>query len=198
MILAATNVNNIGAAIVRRLTKKVTSLREQYCDCRCEKGDVIPSSLFNDSCNTITFNHLIFDFDKQKLKVYVETNEIDEAVDINIDDTDVDDIESSSNDKCCLLASFLRERVKCSFDDLDNSNIFGLFKVNIEAICGDEFSFNHAGCQCLCPSFEVNDYVNLQSYPYLNHLHTLFVKNEKFVGDEEVSAWTCYGGIVCL
>ena len=31
------------------------------------------------------------------------------------------------------------------FEDLDNPN---MFKVNIEAICGDEFSFNHAVCQC--------------------------------------------------
>ena len=197
IISAATNVNNVGAAIVRRLTKKIRSIKEQY-ECICGIGHDIPSSIFSDACNTVTFNHLIFDFDQQKLKVYEETNEVEEAVDINVDDIDADDIKSPSNDKCCFLASFLRERVKCSFEDLGNPDIFGLFKVNIEAICGDEFSFNHAGCQCFFPSFEVNDYLNLQSYPYLNHLHTLFVKNEKFVGDEEVSAWTCYGGIVCL
>ena len=192
LITAATKNNIIGAAIVRKLMKKVRSVKERY-DCECRHRSEIPSSLFSDACDTTTFNHLIFDFDKQKLKVYNETNEVDEARNIH-----VDDIESSGNDKCCFLASFLRERVKCSFEDLDNPNIFGLFKVNIQAICGDEFSFNHAGCQCFYPSFEVNDYVNLQSYPYLNHLHTLFVKNEKFVGEEEVSAWTCYGGIVCL
>ena len=38
MMPEATNVNNIGAAILRMLTKEVTSIREQYCDCACEKG----------------------------------------------------------------------------------------------------------------------------------------------------------------
>ena len=189
LISAATKGNNIGAAIVRRLTKKIKSIKESY-GCMCGIGDTIPSSFFSDACNTVTFNHLIIDFNKQKLKVFEETNE---ALDI-----DKDDIETPGENKCCFLASCLQERVKCNLWDVDDPNIFGLFKVNIEAICGDDFSFNHASCQCLSPTFEVNDYVNLKSYPYLNHLHTLFVKNEKFVGDEEVTAWTCYGGIVCL
>lgn len=173
MITSMINPNRIGAALIRRLTTKVESHDEAY-GCKCRIGDSVPSSLFSDACETSTFNHLIYDFDKQKLNV-----------------TKFDD--GNNDETCCLMQDYLNVRVQFTCD----SDIFGKFNVDVENVSKDA-SFNHASCQCAYPSFEVNEYVNLQSYPLLNHVHTLFIRNKKGFGNEEVTAWTSYGGIVCL
>ena len=53
--------------------------------------------------------------------------------------------------------------------------------------------FNHASCQCIAPSFDLLDYVNIRSYPYMNHVHVTVVKSE-----EGSVVWVSYGGIAAL
>ena len=42
---------------------------------------------------------------------------------------------------------------------------------------------------------DVNDYVTISSYPYLDHIHVAFVNNKM---RDELFVYTCYGGIVAL
>ena len=70
------------------------------------------------------------------------------------------------------------------------------FVVDISEYCdgGKGKGFNHASCQCVAPSFDLVDYVNIRSYPYMNHLHIAVVD---ILQDNSI-VWVNYGRIAAF
>ena len=92
-----------------------------------------------------------------------------------------------SNERCCYAKEFLEKKLNYEHGDCLS------YKVDISALKEGNFSFNHASCQCCAPSFQLDEYVNMRSYPYLNHIHVVVIKEQ-----DKMNFITCYGGIVAL
>lgn len=118
------------------------------------------------ACKSQVFNHLVFDFEKHSLKVTKLSKE------------------NHSYDSFYAMKLFKEVALEATFFEHG-------YKVNISSLT--ENSFNHAGCQCGGPSFELQEYNKLQSYPYLDNINMVF---EMIEG--EMFATTCYGGITAM
>ena len=67
------------------------------------------------------------------------------------------------------------------------------FTVRIDPLAEPFVRFNHASCECVFPSFEVDEYVNLKDYPFLSHIHLITQEI-----DDKMYVWSVYAGIVAM
>lgn len=187
----------VGAAITRKLKKPV-----DVSDWKCVCGMGSIGDTVNKSCTTFTFNHLIADFKNQNLVCMKEKenycgecqkNIKDEPKKSNGDCDDNEDEEKEEEEEEEEGNILLESLIKEIRYEVKNSIPLHAYRVDISAIQDGSSSFNHASCQCNYPSFRLNEYVNLRSYPLLNHVHVVFAEV-----DGEMRAWTSYGGIVAL
>ncbi|XP_057313868.1 uncharacterized protein LOC130655171 [Hydractinia symbiolongicarpus] len=184
-----------GAAITRKLKNPV-----DVSDWKCVCGIGGIGDTVNRTCATFTFNHLIADFTNQNLVCMKEKENYCGECQKNIkdepkknsgdwDDNEEEEKEDEEEEDNILLESLIEE----IRNEVKNSIPLHAYRVDISAIQDGSSSFNHASCQCNYPSFRLNEYVNLRSYPLLNHVHVVFAEV-----DGEMRASTSYGGIVAL
>ena len=177
---------SVSAALVSSLNKPLTIDGEELCFCGFGdmiKGEMIGegSEQLSDMCEVNIYNHLIFDF--QECQLIVERI--------------YGDIFSSKDCSPCHLRAVLNNHVKSqSKEKIEKALTYGdmkHFTVCIHPLSQPFVPFNHASCECVFPSFEVNEYVNLKDYPFLNHIHLITQEI-----DDKMYVWSVYGGIVAL
>ena len=153
---------------------------------------------FSNSCKTLPYNHLVFDFQENQLTVERMKDRF--VFDPQENHLTVERIKSdynSSGCSTCFLEQVLKNHVEEELrGKYRNALVFGdmmHFVVKIEALAEKFVPFNHASCQCAFPNFDVNEYFSLRDYPYLNHIHLITQEYEN-----GMNVWSVYGGIVAL
>ena len=106
--------------------------------------------------------------------------------------------------KCCYFGKNLRHKInedvkksreRMVGEDVIDGNLDEVFLYNVDVtpLQSDKISFHHASCYCNVPDIKLHKYINLRSYPYLNHVHVAMMKS-----NEKMFVWTMYGGIAAL
>ena len=136
-------------------------------------------SQFADECKQSLYNHLVFDFQESKMVVVAG------------------DGSGSACISRCYLDDVLSRHVNDASAEKEMKGIrhgkMKRFTVKIDALAEGFQPFNHASCQCGFPSFEVDEYVSLKDYPFLNHIHLMA---QQF--SDEMFVWSVYCGIAAL
>lgn len=117
-------------------------------------------------------NHLVFNFEKQKLNVHEQT----------------DDFECS-----CI---WYEEMMQGCMTEDGNGSIHDSAKkivVDISSILDPDTAFNHASCQCYVPKLPLTSF-QVVDYPILNHIHLQVVPTSR----DTMLVYTAFGGIVAL
>ena len=185
---------SISAAFVSSVKQPIEINGDAICLCGMGKGAGYGHvcSQLSDVCEVNTYNHLVFDFLENQLSV-------EHVQDENFGNCqNDDDLEEPEHDcSTCYLSTILRSHVKSqSREKIMKALTHGdmkHFNVCIAPLAKAFVPFNHASCQCTFPSVKVNEYVNLRTYPYLNHLHLITQDI-----DDKIYVWSVYGGIVAL
>ena len=111
------------------------------------------------SCSTHVFNNLIADFSK---------------FDSDLEKNDRFDLPNDEENyyrkrKFEFPNTFKKSWIDNFCSDVDFEIIE--YIVNVEDMNKVLPSFNHASCQCMFPNYRIDDYVNLSSYPLLEHMN---------------------------
>ena len=178
--------SSVSAALVSSLKDRLIIDGNDLCFCAF--GDMIKcemigegSEQLSEMCEVNMYNHLVFDFQECQLVV--------EQI--------CDEVLSSNDCSLCYLRAVLNNHVKGQSEaKIETALTYGdmkHFTVRINPLAHPYVPFNHANCECVFPSFEVNEYVNLKDYPYLNHIHLITQEI-----DDKMYVWSVYGGIVAL
>ena len=176
---------SVSATLVSSLNQPLTIDRHDLCYCpftefRDELGGA-GSKEFSEMCEVNMYNHLVFDFQESQLIV--------EHI--------CDDLFSGKDCSPCFLRAVLDKHVKSQSEaKIKNAFSYGdmkHFTVRIHPLAQPYVPFNHASCECVFPSFEVYEYVNLKDYPFLNHIHLITQEI-----DSKMYVWSIYGGIVAM
>ena len=180
------NHTSVSATLVSTLNHPLTINGNSLCFCGFSdmvKGEMLGegSEQFSDMCEVSMYNHLVFDFQECQLIVEHICEEVLGGKDCSP----------------CYLRAVLNNHVKSQSEaKVEKALTYGdlkHFTVRIAPLAHPYVPFNHASCECVFPSFEINEYVNLKDYPYLNHIHLITQEI-----DDKMYVWSVYGGIVAL
>ena len=169
----------ISAALVSSIDEPV-DMSEDFCYCgMSETVSGLGCSEFANTFKRSLYNPLIFDFQESKLVV----------------------LAGDGGGSACLSGCFLDDVLSKHVKDASTEKeIKGLthgemksFTVQIDALAEGFQPFSHAGCNCSYPWLQVNEYVSLKDYPFLNHIHLMA---QQF--DDEIFVWSVYCGIAAL
>ena len=176
---------SVSATLVSSLSHPLTIDRQDLC--YCSFGEMIGemggtgSKQFSEMCEVNMYNHLVFDFQTSQLIV----------------EDICDEVFSGKDCSPCFLRTVLDDHVKIQSEEkIKNALTYGDMKhltVHIHPLAQPYVPFNHASCECVFPSFEVNEYVNLKDYPFLNHIHLITQEI-----DNKMYVWSIYDGIVAM
>lgn len=175
--------NFVGATVFKKLKEKYEFSSGMGICCCMFTPTQLSYPNFQKSLHTETFNHLVADFSRHRLTVH----ETDGAVTSDV---------RTKNDVCCYAGEYLIGKVRNEYS-LASLGTLRSFVVDISEYSESALGggFNHAACQCVGPAFSLVDYVNISSYPYLNHVHVCVVAKG---GHDKTVVWVSYGGIAAL